>query len=73
MTFAPEQADVADVMLGAGMRAAGEVDVEGEIQPDAPVQILGQLGGVPLVFVEANLQPVFPVQATRPPERVEDS
>lgn len=37
-----EQADIADIVLGAGMRAAGEVDVDRLVERDAFVEMLGQ-------------------------------
>jgi hypothetical protein len=40
------QANVADLMLGAGIGAAGEVDVEGLIQRDAFVDVRRQGQGV---------------------------
>src|SRR5262249_16530830 len=46
--LAGEQADVADVMLGAGMMASGEMDVDGAIERDAAFAPARDLLGVPL-------------------------
>src|SRR5207248_6975323 len=43
-----EQADVAEVVLGAGVRAAGQVDVDGLIQLDPALDVLGDGQGVAL-------------------------
>src|SRR5262245_18070990 len=43
-----EQADVAHVMLGAGVRAAGEMDVHGLVELDPLVEIVGELEGMSL-------------------------
>src|SRR5215470_7184692 len=46
--FAGEQADIADVMLRAGMMASGEMDVDGAIERDAAFTPARDLLGVPL-------------------------
>ena len=43
-----QQADIADVVLCAGIRAAGEVDVEGYIDVEAGIEMVGQRQPVPL-------------------------
>src|ERR1041385_1773979 len=44
--FRAEQPDVAHIMLGAGVRATGEVNVHRSIQLNAFVQIIGEFNGV---------------------------
>ena len=64
---APMQADVADVVLGAGVVAAGEVDVDRRVERHARLDTSRRSpSAVPLVSAAANLQPALPVQATRP-------
>src|SRR5436190_11161181 len=46
--FRAKQADVADEMLCTGMRAAGEVDVDGNIKRQSLVESVGDLRRVPL-------------------------
>src|SRR5262249_52438756 len=46
--FAGEQADVADVMLRAGVMASGEMDVDGAVEGDAAFAPARDLLGVPL-------------------------
>ena len=43
-----EQADVAHVVLRAGVRAAGDVDVHRPVEMDALVEVVGELERVPL-------------------------
>ena len=67
-TLVAEQADVADVVLGAGVRAAGEVDVDRLIERDARLEVVGESAArASWCSAAANLQPALPVQATRPP------
>ena len=47
-TFARDQADIADVMLRAGMVAAGEMDVERRVDVDARLAPVADLGGMAL-------------------------
>src|SRR5258708_6783926 len=46
--LAGEQADIADVMLRAGMMAAGEMNIDRAVEFDACLAILGDLLGVAL-------------------------
>ena len=41
-----EEADVADVMLGAGVRAAGEMDVDRLIEGEFFLEVIGEFAGV---------------------------
>ena len=48
LDLAGEQADIADVMLRAGMMAAGEMDIDRPVEIDARLAPLRDLLGVPL-------------------------
>ena len=61
-----DQPDIADVMLRAGVMAAGDVDVERRVDVDARFAPVADLGGMALVLNAANRQPALPVQAISP-------
>ena len=66
-TLGAEQADIADIMLRAGIGAAGQVDVERLVERRcARSRCSASRSAWPLVSVAENLQPVLPVQAIEP-------
>ena len=64
--FRCDQADIADVMLRAGMMAARDVDIERRVDIDARLAPVADLGGMTLCIRRRNRQPALPVQAISP-------
>ena len=62
-----EQSDVADVMLRAGIRTAGEVDVDRAVELARAIRtMLRDVLGMALVLDMARRQPALPVHAISP-------